>query len=383
MVKNTILSNIDSDLAKKTQIVNNQLDLFCYYNYAVIFTKISKQNQKLATILAPIFIRDLSVYLFETVKLYKNDNNPIINNIINNEFYKDLKYIRNRIKLYKKGGNEKEIKNIINIMQTKYKTKPKDILYFRRKDTSIFFQDQKKFIGSDFFFYYVFGNLHDKFEKHGYEILMHFAFYISNSITLLYMQNITDGDKKNLSEEFFKENDKLYISIKLTDYKIDKIMKKSKFSEVITFQSILIIYEISYIEILLSRIIDIPSMLNPLSIYFIVKIISIKFDEIFDTIFNIINHMNQGKKFEKLLVEQKVLPISNKTKNFAKNLRNNLHYVEYDWNVKKGLVDIENLFSKQANVDDWKKAYFSEFDNMTNILIKLASVLREKVIKIK
>ena len=121
------------------------MDLFCYYNYSILFLKVFEKNKNLGIYLSTIFIRDLSVFLFETTKMYGYGYNKNIDEIIDNEFYNDLKYIRNKIKLHKKSGNKKEIENILNIMQTGYQTTTKDCLYSLRNDISMFYHDDKRF----------------------------------------------------------------------------------------------------------------------------------------------------------------------------------------------------------------------------------------------
>lgn len=95
-------------LKGRTQIANNELDLFCYYNYTLMFSKVYEKDKNVATYLSTIFIWDLSVFLFETTKMYGYRYNKNIDEIIDNKFYTDLKYIRNRIKLHKKMGIEKK-----------------------------------------------------------------------------------------------------------------------------------------------------------------------------------------------------------------------------------------------------------------------------------
>lgn len=363
------------DLKRRTQIANNELDLFCYYNYALMFLKVSKKDENLGTYLSTIFIRDLSVFLFETTKMYRYGYNKNIDEIIDNMFYNDLKYIRNRIKLHKKNGNKKEIDSILNTMQIEYKTKPKDFLYSLRSDISMFYHDNKRFIGNNFYSYYVFGKLTNKMSNP--EILKDFSYYISRSIQKLYNVIIREENKKSLGENFIKEKNHYDLSISFIDEKIDVIIKNSKFNKVITFEIFLIIQEISFIEILLIYIFDIESITSTLFLYFIVKQIAIKFDEIFDSIFNMINHMEEGKKLEKILLEEKILPLNLNTQSFAKNLRNNIHYIEYDWNVNEGLINLENIFENQAKVTNWKKSYLTQFGNMMDTLSKLSNVLKK------
>lgn len=90
-----------STIKRKTQFANNQLDLFCYYNHSLMFLKVSKRNQNLGAFLSTIFIRDLSV-LFETTKMYGYGYNKVVDEIIDDNFYNDLKYVRNRIKTSRK-----------------------------------------------------------------------------------------------------------------------------------------------------------------------------------------------------------------------------------------------------------------------------------------
>lgn len=366
---------MNSNLKRRTQIANNLLDLFCYYNYSIIFLKVFEKNKNLGTYLSTIFIRDLSVFLFETTKMYGYGYNKNIDEIIDNEFYNDLKYIRNKIKLHKKSGNKKEIENILNIMQARYQTTTKDCLYSLRNDISMFYCDDKRFVGNSFYSYYVFGKLTNKMSN--YEVLKSFSYYISSSIQTLYNVLISEEDKKSLGENFIKEKNSYNLSISFIDDKIDTIISTSKFNKIITFQSFLIIQEISFIEILLIYILDIESITSTLFLYFIVKQIAIKFDEIFDSIFNIINYMLEGKTLETILLKEKILPIDLNTKNFAQNLRNNIHYIEYDWNINDGLIDIENIFKNQAKVTDWKTSYLTQFSNMMDTLSKLSNVLKK------
>ena len=368
-------------IKRKTQLSNNQIDLLCYYNYAEMFLNVARNDESLFTYMAPIFIRDLSVFLFETIKMYGFGYNFVIDNILNNEFYNDLKYIRNRIKLHKKGGNKEDINSIIFMMQDKYKTNKKDFLYIFRNDTSMFYQNGKRFVGSDFYTYYIFGKLTNKMINPA--ILKDFMFYITNYIKKLYDIIICDENKKNLSQKFLKEKNEYNISIEFKDEKIDKIIKNSEFNKVITFESILIIQEISFIEILLCYILDIELITSELFLYFIVKQISIKFDEIFDSLFNIIKNMKEGKKLEKILLENNILPLNKETQEFAKNLRNNIHYINYDWDIKEGLISIGDLFNNQAKVDNWGDSYLVQFDKMFKLISNLSQTLRKYVLCIK
>ncbi len=368
-------------IKRKTQLANNQIDLFCYYNYAEMFLNVARNDESLFTYMAPIFIRDLSVFLFETIKMYGFGYNFVIDNILNNEFYNDLKYIRNRIKLHKKGGNKEDINSIIFMMQDKYKTNKKDFLYIFRNDTSMFYQNGKRFVGSDFYTYYIFGKLTNKMINPA--ILKDFSFYITNSIKKLYDITICDENKKNLSQKFLKAKNEYNLSIEFKDEKIDKIIKNSEFNKVITFESILIIQEISFIEILLCYILDIELITSELFLYFIVKQISIKFDEIFDSLFNIIKNMKEGKKLEKILLENNILPLNKEIQEFARNLRNNIHYINYDWDIKEGLISIGDLFNNQAKVDNWGDSYLVQFDKMFKLISNLSQTLRKYVLRIK
>ncbi len=363
-----------STIKRRTQFANNQLDLFCYYNYALMFLKVSERDSQLGTYLSTIFIRDLSVFLFETTKMYEYGNNKIIDEVIDNKFYEDLKYVRNRIKLYKKRGNKAQIESILNTMQTEYKTNPQDFLYPLRSDISMFYHNKRRFIGSNFYSYYIFGKITNKMNNP--EILKGFSYYLSHSIKKLYNIIICEENKKTLSEDFIKEKNNYDLTISFVDEKIDLIIKNSSFNKTITFESFLIIQEISFIEILLIYVFDMESITSTLFLYFIIKQIAIKFDEIFDSIFNIINYIEDGKKLEKILLEEKILPLNLDTQNFAKNLRNNIHYIDYDWNVNDGLIDLENIFKNQAKVNDWKKSYLTQFGNMMAILSDLSNVLK-------
>ena len=151
----------------------------------------------------------------------------------------------------------------------------------------------------------------------------------------------------------------------------------------ITFESILIIQEISFIEILLCYILDIELITSELFLYFIVKQISIKFDEIFDSLFNIIKNMKEGKKLEKILLENNILPLNKETQEFARNLRNNIHYINYDWDIKEGLISIGDLFNNQAKVDNWGDSYLVQFDKMFKLISNLSQTLRKYVLRIK
>ena len=307
--------------------------------------------------------------------MYGYGYNKVVDEIIDDNFYNNLKYVRNRIKLHEKKGNKKLIESILNTMQSEYKTKPKDFLYFLRSDISMFYHNNKRFIGNNFYSYYVFGKITNKMKNP--KILKDFSYYLSHSIKRLYKIIICEENKKTLGEDFIKEKNSYDLSISFIDEKIDLIIENSSFNKTITFESFLIIQEISFIEILLVYIFDMESITSTVFLYFIIKQIAIKFDEIFDSIFNIINHMEDGKKLETLLLKEKILPINLDTQNFAKNLRNNIQYIEYDWNVNDGLIDLENIFKNQAKVSDWKKSYLTQFGNMMDVLTNLSNVLKK------
>lgn len=171
--------------------------------------------------------------------------------------------------------------------------------------------------------------------------------------------------------------------------RFDKMLLKSKYDKRTIFVFMLIIEEISGIEIYTNYMFDLEeSIKDPLLLYFFTQFIAIKYDEIRDAIDELIKN---GEKFEVnyIMLEDDISKLNifkKETTDFAYKLRNFHHFSEvekykmiYSENESGIQLDFKDLYLMVTDTKNWSEDFRSKLYDMKNDLNMLYHFCQKNV----
>lgn len=301
-----------------------------------------------------------------------------------NEFRRFLKRLRNSMKFFPK---QKVIDNILEKSKNKY---PTDILHVYKNDIAYYcgyFLGENLIFGSTLYFEYVFYEPLKLCKNDG--DLYKFTNSISSHLESFYrtFEEILFKNGINIPEVKLKDR-KRFFQIYNQTTKFEKMIKKSKYDKSSVFIFMLIIEEISGLEIYLDYMLDLEkSIEDSILLYFFTQFVAIKYDEIRDAIDLLIK---DGKKFDvnSELLEKEIneLNIFDKnTTDFAYKLRNFHHFTEVekykisaDENETSLSVDFSKLYIMVTNCENWSE-FKDKLFKMKSDLHSLVKFLRKNI----
>lgn len=295
-----------------------------------------------------------------------------------NTFRRFLKKLRNNMKFFPK---QKVIGDILEKSKNKYPTNilkkyKNDIVYYCG-----YFLGENLIFGSNLYYEYVFYEPLQLCKQDG--DLYKFTNSISSHLETFYrmFEKTLFKDGIAIPEVKLKER-KRFFQIYNQTTKFEKMLSKSKYDKSTLFVFMILIEEISGMEIYLDYMLDLnESIKDPILLYFFTQFVAIKYDQIRDAIEFLID---DGAKFgiSTNLLKNEIfkLNIFNKsTTDFAYKLRNFHHFtevekykLEFDENETTISVDFANLYKMVTDCDDWsqfKDMLFKMKDDL-NILVK-------------
>lgn len=300
------------------------------------------------------------------------------------EFRKFLKRLRNSMKFFPK---QKVIDNILEKSKNKYPTNTlkiykNDIYYYCG-----YFLGNNLVFGSNLYYEYVFYEPLRLCEKN--EDLFKFTNCIAPHLKSFFdtMEKILFNGNLDIPKIKLKKR-KRFFQIYTQTTKFEKMIKKSKYDKTSIFIFMLLIEEISGMEIYLDYMLDLDkSIKNPILLYFFTQFVAIKYDQIRDAIDLLIK---DGKKFNVNvdLLEKEVNELdifSKNTTDFAYKLRNFHHFTEVekykilvDENDSTLKIDFTKLYTMVTNCDDFN-VFKDMLNTMKNDLHILVKFLRKNV----
>lgn len=374
------------------QIAINLIGYISLYNGLVSLYKQVKDNKNLNRFMEfanTAMLKDLAIelnelYIFseslkpdiwdEQVRLYPEFK----------EYRRFLKKLRNNMKFRPK---RTVINNILEKSKNKYPTNiigryKNDIVYYCG-----YFLGENLIFGSNLYYEYVFYEPLKICKQKG--DLHKFTSSISSHLESFYrlFEKTLFKDGIDIPEVKLKER-KRFFQIYNQTTQFERMVSKSKYDKISIFIFMLLIEEISGMEIYLDYMFDLEkSIEDPILLYFFTQYVAIKYDEIRDAIELLIKDgIKFGVKSELLEQEISKLNIFNKTvTDFAYKLRNFHHYTEVekytlqlDNTSSKMYIDFTNLYKMVTECKNWNNFKQMLF-KMKNDLHVLISFLRKNI----
>lgn len=295
-----------------------------------------------------------------------------------NTFRRFLKKLRNNMKFFPK---QKVIDSILEKSKNKYPTNilkkyENDIVYYCG-----YFLGENLIFGSNLYFEYVFYEPLKlcKSDDDLYKFTNSFSSHLE-SFYKMFEKFLFKGEI-DFPEVKLKER-KRFFQIYNQTTKFKKMLSKSKYDKSTLFIFMILIEEISGMEIYLDYMLDLnESIKDSILLYFFTQFVAIKYDQIRDAIeFLITDGMRFGVNVKLLKDEISKLNIFNKKiTSFAYKLRNFHHFTEVEkyklelvGNETSIVVDFANLYKMVTGCDEWNefKDMLFEMKNDLHILIK-------------
>ena len=359
------------------QIAINLIGYISLYNGLVSLYKQVKDNKNLNRFMEfanTAMLKDLAIelnelYIFseslkpdiwdEQEKLYPEFK----------EYRRFLKKLRNNMKFRPK---RTVINNILEKSKNRYPTNiigryKNDIVYYCG-----YFLGKNLIFGSNLYYEYVFYEPLKICKQKG--DLHKFTSSISSHLESFYrlFEKTLFKDGIAIPEVKLKER-KRFFQIYNQTTQFERMVNKSKYDKISIFIFMLLIEEISGMEIYLDYMFDLEkSIEDPILLYFFTQYVAIKYDEIRDAIELLIKDgIKFGVKSELLEKEISKLNIFNKPlTDFAYKLRNFHHYTEVekytlqlDNTSSKMYIDFTNLYKMVTECENW--------DNFKEMLFKM------------
>jgi len=285
---------------------------------------------------------DSSVFIYESIKYFEKNNEKFYNELtkfLSEEDLIRIKYVRNNMHLYKKGGSyKKKADKIINDRLEEFKMTEKDNLYFLRSDiTRIYYinKNKKVFIGCDYFYFHY-------TLKFGKEDIKKFA---ENVMKILIQIN---GLKKHsccLPRIQSKQTD---FNIVLFDSKSKELLEINNLDKYTNFRLLLCLSQASWTFLLYFRLIDSEKLFDDSKWkWILVKNLAIKYDEIFDSVENLVRNSASKISLQDLFRNSGVDFCDSRDRNLIQELRNIVHYSQDD---VFGNEDYYSSFKKKYNI---------------------------------
>lgn len=371
------------------QIAINLIGYISLYNGLVSLYKQVKNNKNLNNFMNfanTAMLKDMAIelnelYIFSDSMIPTLWDSYIMEHPEFKEFRVFLKKLRNNMKFFPKRKIIDEIlaknknKYPTNIMR-KYKN---DIVYYCG-----YFMGENLVFGSNLYYEYIFYEPLKLCKNDGdlYKFTNSIAHHLESFYRMFEQTLFKSGI--DMPEVKLKER-KRFFQIYNQTSNFEKMVNKSKYDKLSVFIFMLLIEEISGMEIYLDYMIDLDkSIEDPILLYFFTQFVAIKYDQIRDAIELLVN---DGEKFNvntKLLTSEiNTLKIfDKKTTDFAYKLRNFHHFTEVEKyklefaNKEEQSFDFTELYKIVTNSDDWF-VFKNMLYKMKDDLHKLIKFLRK------
>lgn len=314
------------------------------------------------TFIYSIFIFDQCRFIYDVLEFYKiyfkYEYTQIIT-FLGDKYYHFIKKIRNNMHLYNKRKSYKNKANsIINQELEKFDMLEEDIFYFLRNDIAVYYyadDNSNILLGSNYFYYHYTKEVDlsgEEIKELSYKVI---------SIII----KIADV----LIENHFLVGDINY-NISLYDRKSSEILSKKDIDKFTNFRLLLCLTQAGGCKILFSKILNKKTIYQSYeNIWFFTQYLSIKYDEIFDNIKNLLRY-SESKEILRRIFNNSNFITNDSYKKIISKLRNTVHYncdeIIEGKNICDSFLTSENLF-----IDDLKNIFkYMEhnLDELINVL---------------
>lgn len=322
---------------------------------------------------------DLAVFVYEYIKHAAIYAPEAVEAIKKNPQYADLEVVRNNIHTYfKRGRYARKADTITQTKLAEYKMDKPDLLYGLRSDISLLFQitgQTRHLVGCDYFIQHCIFESSREWKSKDFKA---FAEFTSSCV---------NGFSANVDETEYQFQPLRFPEripeIEFFDYKSPALYARSQLNEATTFRLMLMLYQISYGIILVEALIHPECLAEPAWLCFTTKLLAIKYDESFDNLVSLLTYSNESDKrrLQSVLDNHKLNPNAQKCRDYARGLRNTLHFQEIV--VNDSLVSggtprdhIVSMYLSNAGVNSMDQ--FIQYRNcMIEEMKQLQAVIRE------
>ncbi len=364
-------------------------DAQCYRAICMKLIETSKEDRPAllgvgngsSAFLSTFFSQDISTVVYEGTNLlcrYGSNENELFADSMPG-YFERLKSVRNSIHLYNKSGPYRpKATKIVNNQLKEFNMLEMDPFIDLRNDISVIFdlsKTGKRLLGTN---YSVFHILEDKFGWSGEEVRNYSKNTASflNTFSCLDLFVLPSPDNTVLINKSMQ--------IELFDYKSKELFKRTSLDNTTTFRLLLMLSSVSYIECLFEMYIDLDITLkSDLWLCFLNKFVAIKYDEVFDSLENLLAHIKEEEKnVLGPLFQTGCINIGNfKYRDVARKLRNMIHYSSNNYVISfagnsKPEINVCQVYARRSGLTSWDEMG----DNLTGMLEDLSSfgnILRE------
>lgn len=316
-------------LLDKRNTTNCRVMWDCEFYLQMIKMLIGFNNPAISSLLSTVITRECTVFVKEIID-FEQSLKSAVENSTSQLFQNSFPLIREKIHYFPSQpfnyDAEKEIyANIINGMQQYFLTRPKDDMYHLRNDLSYIKSNGLIYCSSIDMYALTYGTpIMKDGEVHGRAIMQYCqdlssvisnvqrGFSATEASELIHLHNLSP--KHNLNFDFYNG-------------KFDMAVEAIKCSEFITTLALRMLNDIGTIRFIVEKGLT-DNWSNTNMLYFIVRLIAIRFDEISDALYKIENDFpnKETSSFINLLKNNEILPFPEDTRKVAKKLRNSIHY---------------------------------------------------------
>ncbi|AFA48492.1 hypothetical protein [Acetobacterium woodii] len=324
-----------ADVVKKKNVVENEIVLNAKFYHEIILLIVKNAIKSKLTgnglqigdkngmdvFLSTNIVFDSAVFIYESLKYFEKNNKELHIKIIDSLSADDLKKIkdvRNNMHLYnKKGSYQAKATQIIEDRMEEFGFDlDEEFNQFKNDISFLSYLDKDKcmFIGCDYY-------IHHYTQKYDGNDFSNLAEIVSSTlINIIKLSN----KKVSLPSVKFK---KFNFNISLNDGKSGEVLKADNIDEKTNFRILLCLTVASWSYLLYFKVINSETMFdNPKSRWVVLKNLAIKYDEIFDSIENLMEYSLEKDKLNDLFKNSKVDFENKKYRELIQIIRNTVHY---------------------------------------------------------
>lgn len=368
-------------------------DANCYFDYVKWLVALYKTAPSLCAVVSPYFSRDMAVFLYEAFALVGKDGIISNGDETMHDFYVDLEIMRNNIHQLvtrdKKFADESErITVSTEQLQSVFKTNADGLVSLFAKDiglTRAKTAEGDLWIASTLFPWFLLDrtSMVDKDGPIGEKVKAHSTLMSATikAIVEKLNEHTDDAFVASLSLPLRNINES---ALYHEDITLSKIEKKTGFPLELTYTLLLIADEIGEHLFLTNYVLDKSlAFQDDVTLFFLTKLLAIRYDEVFDTLWKFRNRSDyKSDATDRLDIElhqRGVLPQKETLRDFAKALRNSIHYKDTPWcpTVSNGKIDYIPAFLHLISGGDWPSTYLVYYSDMESQLRSLYTYLME------
>ena len=373
-------------LLDKRNTTNCRLMWDCEFYFRLIKGFIGFNNGIISAMLSSVVVRECTVFVQEAIDFEQNLKTATEEST-SKLFKKSFPVLRDKTHYFTSQpfsyyAEKETYETIINGIQQSFFTRPKDDMYHSRNDLSYVKSNGLIYCSSIDMYALTHGTAIEKNGEVFGEAIMQYCKDLASIIS-----GIQKGFSKTGESIMIQLQDlspKQNLDVSFYDGKFDVAVESIECSEFITALALRMLNDIGTLRFVVDTGFD-DNWSDTNVLYFIVRLIAIRFDEISDAIYKISTEFpeEESKQFVKLLTDAGVLPFPENIRQAAKRLRNSIHY-----NSDSEIWSIDfskpfywyNCFLKQASVksypvEKWPDGYIELKNEMMEHLDKLHKLL--------